>query len=199
MIDWVGRPIPPSRLQTILQDDASTRAYGPRPPRSLASNFEEYLGARLAVPLRDALGVIGFLRGCRYVRDKEAFGREEVWLHPEDFERTRAGDCEDHALWAWVRMIRLRHDARYTVGLREGGGHAWVTLYRRSSVTVFETTARRTGEYLFDSGEAREYEPVWSVGAEARFFWHGPLPGAGSRARRATRSGKAGRGGRGAP
>lgn len=178
MMDWQGTPIPPSRLQAIIRDSPATRGYGAgdrrRLPRSLAASIEDYLRARLAAPLGSLEEIIAFLGGCRYVKDREVFGRDEVWMHPEDFERTREGDCEDHALWAWVRLAGLGLDARFTAGLHEGGGHAWVTLYRPPGIAVCETTGRKSGRYLYEAGEAGAYEPVWSVDREARFYWHGP-------------------------
>lgn len=179
-VDWKGRPVPPSRLQKLLRDDPFARGYGaapgPRLPKSLASSFEEYLRARLRNACAGPEDVVVFLRECRYRRDAEAFGREEVWLHPEDFERLREGDCEDHALWAWVQLVRAGRDARFTAGVHESRGHAWVTLYDGRAVTVCETTARRSGKYLLNPGDA--YRPWWSVDREVRFFWHRrPGPG----------------------
>jgi len=173
-VDWKGRPVPPSRLQALLRDDPATRGYGaahgPRVPKSLATSFEEYVRARSGVTCSRPEEVVAFLRGCRYARDAEAFGREEVWLHPEDFERLRVGDCEDHALWAWAQLVRAGRDARFTAGIHQARGHAWVTIFDGASVTVCETTARKSGRYLVDPRGA--YDPWWSVSGEVRFFWH---------------------------
>ncbi len=179
-MDWLGTPIPPSRLQVLIRDNPHHRTYratfGPRVPRSLARSFEDYLRARLQVPVRGAGDVLSFLKGCLYAPDAEVYGRQEVWIHPEDFERHRAGDCEDSALWAWVQFSRLGWEARFTAGLHEGSGHAWVTVYRDGEVRVCETTARKESAFLLPAAGHAEYEPVWSVDGGARFFWHGPLP-----------------------
>lgn len=180
MIDWHGVPVPPSRLQVLLKDNPFARAYGaafgPRLPKSLASSFEDYLGARLDRKAAGWEDVYEFLRLCLYAKDHEIYGRPEVWIHPEDFERNRAGDCEDMALWAWVQLARLGWDARFTAGLHDGGGHAWVTVYREGEVLVCETTSKKKPGFLFTADGRPEYEPVWSVSREVRFFWHGPPP-----------------------
>jgi hypothetical protein len=178
MSGWEGAPIPPSRLQALLRDDAGKRTYSlgktQRPPRGLARAFEDYLRAPLGTRVNSVEEVLAFLAGCRYAKDRDVHGREELWLHPEDFERLRVGDCEDHALWAWVQCVRLGLSARFMVGYHKEGGHAWVTLhYRDGSVVVLESTAGRPGAFLIASADAVRYEPLWSVDGELRFRWHG--------------------------
>lgn len=180
MTDWRGNPVPPSRLQVLVADNPFARAYGatfgPRIPKSLASSFEDYLAARLVRRAATEEDVYGFLRLCLYAKDAEVYGRHEVWIHPEDFERNRVGDCEDSALWAWVQFVRLGWEARFTAGLHEGGGHAWVTVYRAGRTLICETTCKKRQGFLVRADGRTEYEPVWSVDGEVRFFWHGPLP-----------------------
>jgi len=175
-MDWKGKPMPPSKLQVLLQDAPAHRAYhspaGRRPPRSLAASFEDYLKADLRVRITCEEELRGFLRLCLYAKDSEVHGREEVWIHPEDFERIRAGDCEDHALWAWVQLVRIGWDARFTAGLMDGGGHGWITVYRGGEVLVCETTAKKRAPFLFAPAGKPRYEPVWSVDRDCRFFWH---------------------------
>jgi hypothetical protein len=180
MTDWLGRPLPPSQLQTLIRDDPFNRAYGAtfgrRIPRGLASSFEDYLRARLRTRVETSDEIFDFLRLCLYAKDSEVHGRAEVWIHPEDFERIHAGDCDDHALWAWVQFVRLGWDARFTAGFHDGGGHAWVTLFRGGETLLCESTAKRMPGFLVRAAEHPEYEPVWSVDGQARFWWHGPLP-----------------------
>jgi hypothetical protein len=175
-MNWKGRLIPPSRLQAQIQDQPALRAYlsaaGRRPPRSLASAFEDYLKSRLR-PVTRWEEVHEFLRLCLYAKDAEVHGREEIWIHPEDFERIRAGDCEDHALWAWVQFVKIGWNARFTAGLMEGGGHGWITVFRDEEVLVCESTAKKRAPFLFAPGSKPRYEPVWSVDGSCRFYWHG--------------------------
>ena len=162
-------PIAPSRLAALVGDHPRLRSYGARRGMSLARAFERYLKAELR-PLAGWEEVRDFLARCRYARD-EGRGRRDVWLHPEDFEKERAGDCEDHALWAWAQLARLGWDARFTVGIFDGGGHAWVQVLQGGRVRILEATEKRPEKILFDAGGA--YEPVWSVDATPRFYAHG--------------------------
>lgn len=180
MRDWAGKPVPPSQLQTLIRDNPFNRAYGPtfgrRIPRGLASSFEDYLRARLRMRAKGPGEVFEFLRRCLYAKDSEVHGRAELWLHPEDFERIHAGDCDDHALWAWVQLVRLGWDARFTAGFHEEGGHAWIMVHKDGEALVCESTAKRRPGFLRRARRHPEYEPVWSVDRDCRFYWHGPLP-----------------------
>jgi hypothetical protein len=171
MTDWRGVPIAPSRLQALLHDDPRVRAYGRRAGRGLARSFEQYLQAKL-LPLNGWREVGAFLTACLYAKDDAVHERRDVWMHPEDFERRRAGDCEDHALWAWVQLARLGWDVRFTAGLHRGGGHAWLTAFRGKQVRLVEATAKASGELLLEAADGAGYEPVWSVDPQLRFFVH---------------------------
>ncbi|HEX7897901.1 MAG TPA: hypothetical protein VF950_09085 [Planctomycetota bacterium] len=170
MRDWRGVPMPPSRLAALTRDDPRLRAYDTRKGRSLSKSFEHYLEAVLK-PLERWEQIRDFLTGCRYSKDDvEHDGRRDVWLHPEDFERSLKGDCEDHALWAWVQLARLKWDVRFTVGIWEGIGHAWVMVYKGAKIQLLEATEKRGDRILSEPTAA--YEPVWSVDARLRFFVH---------------------------
>lgn len=171
MTDWRGILIAPSRLQAMTNDDPRRRAYDLRVGRSLARNFELYQKAKLA-PLRGWREISEFLLGCLYTRDDAVHERRDVWLHPEDFEKSRRGDCEDHALWAWVQLGRIGWDVRFTVGLQGGGGHAWITVFRGTQIRILEATAKRADELLLDLPASGDYEPVWSVDVQLRFYVH---------------------------
>ena len=168
--------MPPSQLYRIWGDDPRLRAYGSRPGRGLAKSFDHYLKAGTA-PLFRWEQVRDFLLGCVYARDDAVHRRSDVWLHPEDFERARKGDCEDHALWAWVQLVRLDWDARFTVGLHHVGGHAWVTLQRPEGTVLLEATAKEEAGLLFPPASDAGYQPVWSVDGRLRFYAHA-APGA---------------------
>ncbi len=57
-----------------------------------------------------------WLSKCRYARDKTVFNENDFWQHPVTFETTRTGDCEDHALWAWRKLVELGHNAEFVRG-----------------------------------------------------------------------------------
>lgn len=171
MKDWRGVPMPPSRLASLVRDDPRVRAYDTRKGRSLSKSFEHYLEATLR-PLARWEEVRDFLTGCLYAKDDVEHARRDVWLHPEDFERSLKGDCEDHALWAFVQLVRLKWDVRFTVGIWDGVGHAWLTVYREAKIFLLEATEKRGERILFEATSRAPYEPVWSVDARLRFYVH---------------------------
>ena len=100
--------------------------------------------AYITQPLTVHCGSLGeirkFLAGCCYVSDMDQFGQNDYWQPPEDFERSKRGDCDDFALWAWRQIISLGYRVRYVVGLYEGPGtcHAWVTYQDGNSWYLLE-------------------------------------------------------------
>jgi hypothetical protein len=88
-----------------------------------------------------------FLETCTYVSDQEQFNQRDYWLPPDEFEKTRQGDCEDFALWTWRQMMALGYRARFVVGgIREGydvNGHAWVTIEKEGKHYLVEPLSDR--------------------------------------------------------
>jgi hypothetical protein len=89
-----------------------------------------YISQPLSVECKNLEDLRGFLRKCRYVSDEEQFGLADFWMPPEEFERSRKGDCEDFALYAWRQLLSLGYSARFVGGKhgRYGEGHAWVNI-----------------------------------------------------------------------
>lgn len=133
----------------------------------LEQSFRDYLAAPLRAVGSDT-ELLAFLRTCRYVSDTT-----DEWIAPHVFERRLAGDCEDHALWAWVQYLRLGRKARFVVG-KWKTWHAWVALYRGDVVHVVEATEKRASYEPESVRSAPEYEPWWSVDRDLRFWWHRP-------------------------
>ena len=52
-----------------------------------------YLSQPLTVNCKTIADVRTFLTKCRVVSDKKQFGTEDYWQPPEDFEKTKKGDC----------------------------------------------------------------------------------------------------------
>ncbi len=86
-----------------------------------------------------------FLMTCSYKSDKEQFDKDDYWMPPNDFEKSRLGDCDDFALYTWRQFIEMGYKSRYTIGL--GGryeiGHAWVTLSIGGKNFFVEPLARK--------------------------------------------------------
>lgn len=118
------------------------RAYGP----GASEDFAQYLNGHSLVSVHSPAEAAQWLSHCRYASDPELHGEEDAWLHPATLELVRSGDCEDFALWAWRKLVELKLDAHFVIGVRhrqDGSSqrHAWV-LYRTSA-----------GEFLFDGVE----------------------------------------------
>jgi hypothetical protein len=108
--------------------------------------FDYYFSGHSRVSVSSVREIVEWLLGCEYVSDPEQFNKRDHWQHPVDFEKTRRGDCEDFALWAWRKLVELGHDAEFMVGkwLHDGrvGTHAWVFLRHEGEQFVLETTGR---------------------------------------------------------
>jgi hypothetical protein len=117
-----------------------------------------------------------FLSQCRYVSDKEQFGKEDYWMPPEDFEQARQGDCEDFALYAWRQLLQMGYEARLVGGTMGDPrvGHAWVVFQKDGIHYLLEPLARRVG-LSYPRLDALKYNPMVSVewdGKHAHFFSH---------------------------
>jgi hypothetical protein len=104
-----------------------------------------------------------FRNGCKRVSDKEQVGKEDYWQPPEDFEKTKRGDCDDFALWTW-RSVAF-HGLRcplYRGGRngRFGRGHAWVEFFRDGRRLVENKSSRRSA-FLYLRPDLRTCRRRW--------------------------------------
>ena len=151
-----------------------------RPTKRHGSFWVIPMGSFLTQPLQtvchDLDEIRGFLSTCRYVSDHEQFGVQDHWAAPEHFEKTRRGDCDDFALWAWRQLVDLGYDAHFVVGRagRYRGGHAWVTFRLHDKTFLLEPQLAWTGA-TFPRLETLRYIPSVSVVATrsgVRYFEH---------------------------
>jgi hypothetical protein len=146
-------------------------------PGNLAADFRCYLEGPSRVDARSLRGICAWLRRCKYVSDPRLFGRPDYWQFPAGFEELRRGDCEDHALWAWRKLIELGYEAELMVG-RQGpadsgcqnsddsgeGWHAWVVYSQDGSRFLLEATSKSRSEMIRPLSEASsQYAPHASV------------------------------------
>jgi hypothetical protein len=125
-----------------------------------------------AVAVRDVEDVMSWLRAnCEYISDARATGTSEHWMPPDEFERVRRGDCEDHALWAWRRCLDLRLPTRIAWGPLRRQMHAWVQIHERP-FTILETTAKDEGGFVRDPEGLFEYHTEISVDGAGTFYRH---------------------------
>lgn len=148
-------------------------------------DFSWYLEGQSQVSVSSIDEIQEWLLGCEYADDKDLFHEPDFWQHPRTFEHLRRGDCEDHALWAWRKLVELGVDAELISGqqLAESGvsdassGHVWVVFRRGEETIVFETVAKSKDLMLKPLQSARaEYRPEVGVnGARKQFAYHGFL------------------------
>ena len=151
-----------------------------RPSKNRHVSFEgrpmgSFVSQPLKVVCRDMDEIRAFLVTCRYVSDREQFGVRDHWMPPEEFERTRRGDCDDFALWTWRQLLDLGYDARFVTGSagRYGTGHAWVSVrvHDQNFIVEPQLARRRT----FPRLSTLRYRPSVSVevtGSHVKYFEH---------------------------
>jgi len=148
------------------------RRKGPHPTFPMG----RYVSQPLTVQCASLEDVRQFLRGCRGVSDEELFGKKDYWQPPEEFEKRKAGDCEDFSLWTWRQLLAMGLDARVVFGRhgRCGIGHAWVMFFQDGKCFLVEPQARALGLRL-PRLSTLHYEPKFSVawnGEALRYYAH---------------------------
>jgi hypothetical protein len=150
-----------------------------------AEYFASYLRRRSSVTMDSLDDICKWLNECRY--DRWAYSLNEAWPVPRDFERDRSGNCFDHALWGWRKLIELDVPSLVVFGQVLDGkslsyGHAWAQFEFEGKTYLFETTAKGAGYpwacYLSDAQSL--YRPWYSVDSELRRheyygYWHSQL------------------------
>ena len=157
-----------------LDDGDSWRAHPGDVPMAwfgsgnLADDFQFYLDGPTRVTVHSVGDIEEWLRGCVYERDAVLFDRPDYWQHPAGFEELRRGDCEDHALWAWRKLLELGREAELVVGRSpwgtEGGFHVWVVYVDGGTRYLLEPARKGTDSMSRPLSEAAvEYHPHMSV------------------------------------
>jgi hypothetical protein len=135
-----------------------------------------YVSHPLVVHCHSVEEIREFLMTCKYVSDKELFGKEEYWQPPEDFEIKKKGDCEDFSFWTWRQFMDLGFNTRVVFGRhgRYGSGHAWVQLFQNEKCFLVEPLYPRLGLSLPRLNTLR-YQPRFSVawnGEKITYYQH---------------------------
>jgi len=143
-------------------------------------DFRWYFEGESTVSVANIEDVCEWLAGCDYVRDPDLFHESDFWQHPKTFERLRKGDCEDHALWAWRKLIELGIPAEFYVGRwrtnkdREPGFHAWVVCTCSGIEYLLEATGSDQNTILRPLAEVQQdYIPHFAVDAQFNSFAFG--------------------------
>lgn len=144
-------------------------SYGP----GSSHDFGWYFEGESLVGVQTVDELKAWLLACEYVRDPDLFNEADFWQHPRTFERLRRGDCEDHALWAWRKLLELGYDADLVSGRClpwEPGvadaerRHVWVVFRQEGQSYLLESVAKRREEMvqLLENVKAN-YRPEYGV------------------------------------
>jgi hypothetical protein len=132
--------------------------------------FSWYLEGESTVDVSGVDELCEWLVACEYLADDQLFNESDFWQHPRTFEHLRKGDCEDHALWAWRKLIETGHQAEFFVGrwlTGESNGHnlhAWVVFERDGERFLFEAIDKDVESMIRPLRDVRaEYSPHFSV------------------------------------
>jgi hypothetical protein len=184
------RPVMRFVLRRLPIEDPWERTQMQVPLRNFGSgarhDFTWYFEGESAVGVASIADVRDWLLDCEYTSDRHLFHEEDYWQHPRTFEQLRRGDCEDHALWAWRKLIELGVDADLVTGKSlpwhpsdpdSQKGHAWVMFRHEGSVFVLEATAKSSDRMIRPFEEARgEYRPEFGVDrTRVRYVFNGYL------------------------
>ncbi len=132
--------------------------------------FHRYLEGPTRVPASTIEEMCEWLRGCEAVDDLTLFHEPDFWQHPVTFEHLRKGDCEDHALWAWRHLHRLRIPGMFVAGLWNGIAHTWVLFRHNNHDHLFETTCKH-GDMVHPLPRVRAlYTPALGVDFTCRTY-----------------------------
>jgi hypothetical protein len=142
-------------------------------------DFAWYFEGASSVAVSSLDDVQEWLLGCHYETDPELFQLEDFWQHPQTFEQIRRGDCEDHAVWAWRKLVELGYDADLVLGRclpwAPGDGldrtHVWVVFRRDGESFLFETTAKERDRMVHRLATvAATYRPELGVDRHRKSF-----------------------------
>jgi len=180
MTAWPGREIAAERVLDVIGHNPMRHFYlidgVLRMDRDLVEALERCLAAPLRAEIDDIDDLLAWLVGCEYVHDWRQFPTDDVWVRPDDFERTRRGDCEDHALYAWTWLTRMGLEARLVFGSRDGDehaiDHAWVALHVDDRWLLVEPTSKAIDTMVRPLDSVAAYAPRWSVDATLVFYEH---------------------------
>jgi hypothetical protein len=135
-----------------------------------------YVSQPLTVKCNSLSEIQEFLLTCKYVSDEAQFHKKDYWQPPDEFEKTKKGDCDCFALWTWREFLALGYDARFVVGRagRYGEGNAWVQFAMDGKHFLVDPVMARIGVCMPRLSTLR-YRPRLSVawdGSRLSYYSH---------------------------
>ena len=135
-----------------------------------------YVSQPLTAKCKSISDIREFLCTCKYVSDEVQFHKRDYWQPPDEFEKTKRGDCDCFALWTWREFLSLGYNARFVLGRagRYGEGHAWVQFAIDGKNFLADPTRARIGVFMPRLSTLR-YQPRLSVawdGKQLSYYSH---------------------------
>ena len=138
--------------------------------------FPWYFEGESSVVVRSVDDVCAYLLQCEYVPDDDLFNEADFWQHPRTFEKLRQGDCEDHALWAWRKLVELGLDAELVSGVQRGAessvSHVWVRFRDAAGREFILEGVTRDRERMVRPFEQAKGDYVPHAGVDRAFTLH---------------------------
>jgi hypothetical protein len=182
VVFWVVVPLMRALLRLVPEGDRWERLTIDVPlayhGAAGAHDFTDYLGGASGVPAASLEDIETWLRGCTYEPDPN---RPDDWRWlPSEFEAHKSGNCLDHALWAWRKLLDLGYQAELVVG-RDGAWapvasrHAWVVFERGGRRYILDATVKSEGSAMVRPATDGDdgYWPDFGVGASGERFVYG--------------------------
>jgi hypothetical protein len=119
--------------------------------------WNRYFNKPLKTKPQTLAQIEAFLCKCRYLSDQKTRSQSDFWEPPDEFEKRKTGDCEDHAIWAWRHLDGLGYKTRFVLG-NCGRWHAWVHIFINGRVYLLEATQKHK---WFPN--IKSYDAWWSV------------------------------------
>jgi hypothetical protein len=136
--------------------------------------FGRYFSKPLSLKCESIRDVRKFLSTCTAINDKEQFGKDDYWQPPDEFEKTRKGDCDCYGFWTWRQLLSMGYEARLVFGecIRYGIGHVWITFEKEGQWYLVEPQLWVLGERTPTLSTVR-YKPRFSVAwSDERVHWY---------------------------
>ncbi len=139
--------------------------------------FRWYFEGQSVVEIQSIEEIQEWLLGCKYVSDSDLFQEADFWQHPCTFEQLRKGDCEDFALWAWRKMVRLGYQAEFVAGrclqpgcsdIDQGHGHTWLVFEKDEALYLFDPIIRER-DHMIQPLDAVRHEYIPEVSVDQHF------------------------------
>lgn len=119
--------------------------------------WNRYFNKPLKTKPQTLAEIEAFLCKCKYLSDQKTRSQSDFWEPPDEFEKRKKGDCEDHAIWAWRHLHDLGYQTRFVLG-NCGNWHAWVHIFVNGRVYLLEATQKHRW-----FPDVNSYDAWWSV------------------------------------